>query len=70
MAESVYKVIELVGTSTQSWEKAAEAAIKRASKTLRDLRVAEVKQLDVALKNGKIEAYRAKVSVSFKYEEE
>jgi hypothetical protein len=69
MAESVYKVIELVGTSTQSWEKAAEAAIKRASKTLRDLRVAEVKQLDVAMKNGKIEAYRAKVSVSFKYEE-
>jgi flavin-binding protein dodecin len=67
MAESVYKVIELVGTSTQSWEKAAEAAIKRASKTLRDLRVAEVKQLDVAMKNGKIEAYRAKVSVSFKY---
>lgn len=69
MAESVYKVIELVGTSTQSWEKAAEAAIKRASKTLRDLRVAEVKQLDVALKDGKVEAYRAKVSVSFKYEE-
>ena len=69
MAESVYKVIELVGTSTQSWEKAAEAAIKRASQTLRDLRVAEVKQLDVAMKNGKIEAYRAKVSVSFKYEE-
>ena len=69
MAESVYKVIELVGTSTQSWEKAAEAAIKRASKTLRDLRVAEVKQLDVAMKNGKIEAYRAKISVSFKYEE-
>ena len=69
MAESVYKVIELVGTSTQSWEKAAEAAIKRASKTLRDLRVAEVKQLDVALKDGKVEAYRAKVSVSFKYED-
>ena len=69
MAESVYKVIELVGTSTQSWEKAAEAAIKRASKTLRDLRVAEVKQLDVAMKNGKIEAYRAKISVSFKYED-
>jgi len=62
-------VIELVGTSTQSWEKAADAAIKRASKTLRDLRVAEVKQLYVALKNGKIEAYRAKVSVPFKYEE-
>lgn len=69
MAESVYKVIELVGTSTQSWEKAAAAAIARASKTLRDLRVAEVKQLDVALKDGKIEAYRAKVSVSFKYED-
>ena len=62
-------MIELVGTSTQSWEKAADAAIKRASKTLRDLRVAEVKQLYVALKNGKIEAYRAKVSVPFKYEE-
>ena len=70
MAESVYKVIELVGTSTQSWEKAAAAAIERASKTLRDLRVAEVKKLDVSLKDGKIEAYRAKVSVSFKYEEE
>ena len=69
MAESVYKVIELIGTSTQSWEKAAAAAIARASGTLRDLRVAEVKKLDVSLKNGKIEAYRAKVSVSFKYEE-
>ena len=69
MPESVYKVIELVGTSTQSWEKAAAAAIERASKTVRDLRVDEVKKLDVALKNGKIEAYRAKVSVSFKYEE-
>ena len=69
MAESVYKVIELVGTSTQSWEKAAAAAIERASKTVRDLRVAEVKKLDVSLKDGKIEAYRAKISVSFKYEE-
>jgi flavin-binding protein dodecin len=68
MAESVYKVIELIGTSTQSWEKAAEAAIKRASKTLRDLRVAEVVLLDMALADGKIEAYRAKVRVSFKYE--
>jgi flavin-binding protein dodecin len=68
MAESVYKVIELVGTSSESWEKAAAAAIKRASKTLRDLRVAEVTQLDMALKDGKIEAYRAKLSVSFKYE--
>jgi dodecin len=69
MAESVYKVIELVGTSPESWEKAAAAAIKRASKTLRDLRVAEVKQLDMVLDNGKVEAYRAKLSVSFKYED-
>ena len=68
MAESVYKVIELVGTSTESWEKAAAAAIKRASKTLRDLRVAEVTLLDMHLNNGKVEAYRAKVKVSFKYE--
>ena len=69
MAESVYKVIELVGTSTESWEKAAAAAIKRASKTLRDLRIAEVKQLDMVLDNGKVEAYRAKINVSFKYED-
>jgi len=68
MAESVYKVIELVGTSTESWEKAAAAAIKRAAQTLRDLRVAEVSQLDMQLKDGKVEAYRAKVKVSFKYE--
>ena len=68
MAESVYKVIELVGTSTESWEKAAAAAVKRASKTLRDLRVADVKQLDMVLEDGKVEAYRAKLSVSFKYE--
>jgi flavin-binding protein dodecin len=70
MAESVYKIIELVGTSTESWEKAAAAAIGRASKTLRDLRVAEVSELDVQLNDGKIEAYRAKVKVSFKYEGE
>ena len=69
MAESVYKMIELVGTSTESWEKAAAAAIKRASKTVRDLRIAEVKQLDMVIENGKIEAYRAKVNVSFKYED-
>jgi flavin-binding protein dodecin len=69
MAESVYKVIELVGTSPESWEKAAAAAIKRASKTLRDLRVAEVKELDMVLENGKVEAYRAKINVSFKYED-
>ena len=68
MAESVYKVIELVGTSTESWEKAALAAVKRASKTLRDLRVAEVGELDMQLKDGKVQAYRAKVKVSFKYE--
>ncbi len=69
MAESVYKVIELVGTSSDSWEKAAAAAVKRASKTLRDLRVAEVIKLDMTLgDNGKVEAYRAKLSVSFKYE--
>lgn len=68
MAESVYKVIELVGTSTESWEKASAAAIRRAGRTLRDLRVAEVSELDIQLKDGKIESYRAKVKVSFKYE--
>lgn len=68
MAESVYKVIELVGSSSESWEKAAAAAVKLASKSLRDLRVAEVKKLDLVIKNGKVEAYRAKLSVSFKYE--
>ena len=70
MAESVYKVIELVGTSTESWEKAAAAAVKRAAKTLRDLRVAEIAELDMAIENGKITTYRAKVKVSFKYEGE
>jgi flavin-binding protein dodecin len=70
MAESVYKVIELIGTSTESWEKAAAAAISRAGKTLRDLRVAEVSQLDLQLNDkGKVETYRAKVKVSFKYED-
>jgi len=68
MAENVYKIIELVGTSTESWEKAAAAAVKRATKTLRDLRVAEISELDMQLKDGKVEAYRAKVKVSFKYE--
>ncbi len=68
MAESVYKVIELIGTSTESWEKAAKAAIERAGETLRDLRVAEVQELDCQLKDGKIESYRAKVRLSFKYE--
>ena len=68
MAESVYKVIELVGTSTESWEKAAAAAVTLASKSLRDLRVAEVTTLDMTIKNGKVDSYRAKLKVSFKYE--
>jgi len=68
MAESVYKVIELVGTSTESWEKAAKAAVETASKSLRDLRVAEVIELDMQLEDGKVLAYRAKVKVSFKYQ--
>ncbi len=68
MPDSVYKVIELVGTSPESWEKAAEAAVSKAAENLRDLRIAEVSTLDMHLKDGKIEAYRAKVKVSFKYE--
>jgi dodecin len=69
MAESVYKIIELVGTSSESWEKAAAAAVSMASKSLRDLRIAEISNLDVQIENGKIRAYRAKVKVSFKYKE-
>jgi flavin-binding protein dodecin len=65
--ESVYKIITLIGTSTESWEKAAAAAVERASKTLQDLRIAEVEELDMQLEDGKILAYRAKVKVSFKY---
>jgi flavin-binding protein dodecin len=68
MAESVYKVIELVGTSTASWEKAAQAAVKMASRSLRDLRIAEVTQLDMHLEDGKPVAFRAKIKVSFKYD--
>ena len=69
MAESVYKVIELIGTSTESWEKAAASAVARAGETLRDLRVAEVVELDLQLDaKGKVEAYRAKLKVSFKFE--
>ena len=68
MAESVYKIIELVGTSSESWEKAAKAAVDRAGKTLRDIRVAEIVQLDMSLENGKFKSYRAKVKVSFKFE--
>ena len=69
MAESVYKVIELVGTSTESWEKAAAAAVQKASRSLRDLRIAEVSELDMQLENGRVVTYRAKVKVSFKYQE-
>jgi dodecin len=69
MAESVYKIIELVGTSSESWERAASAAIERASGSLRDLRVAEVSELDMTIENGGVAAYRAKVRLSFKYEE-
>jgi hypothetical protein len=68
VAESVYKVIELVGTSTESWEKAAAAAVEMAAQSLRDLRIAEVVELDMQLDDGEIIAYRAKVKVSFKYQ--
>ena len=71
MADSVYKVIELVGTSTRSWEDAAKAAVERAAKSLRDLWVAEVVQLDMQMDDrGNVESYRAKINVSFKYEDE
>jgi hypothetical protein len=69
MAESVYKIIELVGTSEESWEKAASAAVARAAGSLRDLRVAEVAELDLQIEDGVVKAYRAKVKVSFKYED-
>ncbi len=68
MAESVYKIIELVGTSTESWEKAAKSAVERASQSLRDLRVAEVSEQDLVIENGKVTAFRARIKVSFKYE--
>ncbi len=67
MAESVYKIIELVGTSTESWEKAAAAAVETASKSLQDLRIAEVLQLDMQIEDGKVTAYRTKLKLSFKY---
>jgi flavin-binding protein dodecin len=70
MADSVYKIIELVGTSSESWEKAAASAVATASKSLRDLRIAEVSKLDMQLEEGKIVAYRARVKVSFKYQDE
>ncbi|MEW6083771.1 MAG: dodecin family protein [Chloroflexota bacterium] len=68
MSDSVYKIIELVGTSTESWEKAAMTAVERAAKSLRELRIAEVVELDMVIDDGKVTAYRAKVKVSFKYE--
>jgi hypothetical protein len=70
MADSVYKVIELIGTSTEGWEKATQAAVEQASKTLRDLRIAEVSELDVQIEDGKIARYRAKVRISFRYHSE
>jgi dodecin len=69
MADSVYTFTEIVGTSTESWEKAATSAVERASKTLRDLRVAEVVKLDMELDNGQVRAYRARIQISFKLED-
>jgi dodecin len=69
MAESDYKIIEVVGTSSESWEKAATAAVERASKTLRDLRIAEIAQLDLQIADGKVQAFRARVKLSFKFED-
>ena len=68
MSNSVYKIIELVGTSDTSWEDAAKAAVEKAGKTLRDLRIAEVVKLDMSIENGEVKAYRARINVSFKYE--
>jgi flavin-binding protein dodecin len=70
MAESIYKVIELIGTSTKSWEEAAKNAVETASKSLRDLRVAEITKLDLKIENGKATAFRARVALSFKYQKE
>lgn len=67
MADSVYKVIELVGSSEKSWEEAARNAVEKASQTLRDLRVAEINKLDMKVENGKVTAFRARVNLSFKY---
>ena len=69
MAESVYKVVELVGTSSESWEKAAAAAVERAGQTVRDLRIAEIVDQDMLIENGKVSAFRSKVKVSFKFED-
>jgi flavin-binding protein dodecin len=69
VAESVYKIIEIVGTSPTSWEKAASAAVERAAQTLRDLRIAEVCEQDIVITDGKVEAYRVRLKISFKYED-
>jgi len=68
MTESVYKIIELVGTSTESWEAAARNAVEKAGKSLRDLRIAEISTLDMKLEDGKVAAFRARVKISFKYQ--
>ena len=68
MADSVYRVTELVGTSSESWEQAAASAVETASQTLRDLRIAEIVKLDLQLENGQVRAYRARIQVSFKYD--
>jgi flavin-binding protein dodecin len=70
MGESVYKIIELVGTSTESWEKAAAAAVESAGKSLQDLRIAEVTTLDMQIEDGKVVSYRARIKLSFKYHQE
>jgi dodecin len=70
MADSVYKIITLVGTSTESWEKAAKMAVEKASQTLRDLRIAEVEELDMQIDGGKVISYRAKIRVSFRFHDE
>jgi len=70
MSDSVYKVVEVIGTSSESWEAAVRNAVETASKSLRDLRVAEVGRLDVTIENGRVTAYRARVTLSFKYEHE
>ena len=68
MAESTYKIIELVGTSDTSWEAAAKAAVETAGESLRDLRIAEITKLDLTIENGKVKSYRARVNISFKYQ--
>ena len=70
MTESVYKIVELVGTSKTSWEEAAKTAVEQASKSLRDLRIAEITKLDLRVENGKVTDYRARVKLSFKYADE